>query len=448
MGATFGAGVAGAYLKTRAQTLLRRLGREYPCVEVYCKRSRSRTTRWEAGSRHELQASEGGTAIRAGTPDRSYFAACTLGDELDDFPWPAVGDRGLELADGADDEVEVDAHPPAMILEALLGPAETTAFLETIRDQLRREAADARLLRAVIEDGSAEHLLVNSAGIERQWRTRTGALLVEADLSGHLVRSYQPSSSAKDLRPRAVARRVASRLHLRCDAVPFEGDHCEVLLAPSLAAELLSLLWPDLLVASQGRPLGDRLASSRLTVLEDARLEAGPLRTPYDGVGRATRRTVLLDDGQVTASLATLADASLGAPSSSTIGGWSQRPSWRDAPAFAPTHLCIAPDPKGGAGPLIGSVVRGVYLLEGELRRRPDATVQLVGSGYTIRRGRAQQSVRGVVIRSTLPELLQQVRGVGRDLEYVAGRLGCFAAPTLLLARRKLEAELDTASNE
>lgn len=120
------------------------------------------------------------------------------------------------------------------------------------------------------------------------------------------------------------------------------------------------------------------------------------------------------------------------------MAGWWQRPSWREAPEFGPTHLCIAPDPTTAAGSLLSSVVRGVYLLEAEIHRQGDGSISLAGRGYTLRRGRAQQSVAGVGTTFSLADLLQQIRGVGRDLEMVAGRVGCFAAPTLLLSRRSL----------
>jgi predicted Zn-dependent protease len=83
-------------------------------------------------------------------------------------------------------------------------------------------------------------------------------------------------------------------------------------------------------------------------------------------------------------------------------------------------------------------VVRGVYLLQVDRLQATGGRSRLSASGYEIRRGRATRSIRGVSLEIDLAGLLSKIRGVGRDLEIVPAKAGCFGSPTLLLTRMEL----------
>ncbi|REK00432.1 MAG: hypothetical protein DWQ36_22970 [Acidobacteria bacterium] len=432
-------------------------------VEVFCKRSRSRTTRLEgspavsprdspAGSptgsrpvRHEANSAEQGWAVRAGGEPGSFFAAATGPPEAAPSDWPPASGGPLRLRSEDAGAGAAAAPRPRSLDEPLLGPGETSTLLETIRRELQREAPGARLVRCVVEDGAAECCLVSSELEVREWRLRTAALLVEAALGDLMSRLYVAAPFARELRAQAVARRVASSLLLDREAGRFDRDRCEVVLAPQVGGRLLSLLWRELgQLARQGALSG---VDPCVTLLEDARLDSGPLRAAYDGEGRRCGRTVLVRDGVLLDAAAALWPAPVGDRSDPGFpAGWSQRPSWRQPPTFAPTHLCIAPAPRTAPAALVGSVVRGIYLVRidhvapippsGSDPRQPSH--RLLASGYEIRRGRAVRPVRAVGLEIGLAQLLEAVRAVGRDLELVPARAGCFGAPTLLLERMPL----------
>lgn len=462
-------------------------GRGLPQAEVYAKRGRSRsvelTPRGTCASNHR----EEGWAVRAGDDRRSMMAAATGRPDPAGPPggWPEADGDALELP--GPERVHSPSRSPWRMpsdLEApLVGEREAVQLLALLGAALEEELPGARLLRATLTDGASEVEIANSLGVEAAYRTRAAHLRAEAAVPGSGRGSGKGGGrggvataaiemvvrEARNVEPRAVARRLADRLVVGRDGRPPERDRVAMLLAPAVTIRLLEGLLP-LFVGPQGTELSGRqedrqgrFASSRLTVRDDGRLEGGALVAPADGEGMPTGEVTLVDGGVFRQPLLSWNQSrpSLRSGQSGPSGrggrsggdgsrsgrdrgpaergraiGCARRPSWRDLPRPAPSHLYVAPAPEVSVRSLLTGLTRGVYLLDADGAGRFDfeaGRFELPVLGFAVDGGSASHPIAGARVTGAIGALLRGIEGVGRDLSFLPAAGGLLGAPTLLV---------------
>ncbi|HUO86694.1 MAG TPA: metallopeptidase TldD-related protein, partial [Thermoanaerobaculia bacterium] len=335
---------------------------------------------------------------------------------------------------------------PADIEAPLIGEAEGERLLTAIGEELAGELPAARLVGAVLEDGSSRSRLTSSRGVDVAWRSRVALLHLEAECPAGAVAVDLAAREARRFGPGAIARRLADRLAL-VDAPPPAGfaarDRGELLLAPPLVARLLAALTPYLV----GRRAVERMAALRdrrgrvgsaaLTVVDDGRFPGGLLATPCDGEGVTTRAVTLVEQGVFRQPLVAWYEArDLDARPS----GCSRRPSWRDLPRPGPTHLYLAPSPGVAVADLLADLARGYYLLDAAGPVSVDleaATFSLRVAGFAVQSGRAVAPAGGLVLAGAVGTLWRGVQAVARDLDFVVDD-GLVGSPTVLVTGLEL----------
>jgi len=180
--------------------------------------------------------------------------------------------------------------------------------------------------------------------------------------------------------------------------------------------------------------LGERIASERLSVVDDGRLPAGLGSRPFDGEGLPTRRNVVIDRGRLaswlldTYSARKLGIASTGSASRSAGSG----------PGVSATNFWIEP---GDAAPedIVSTTRRGLLVtsLFGHGFNPVTGDFSRGAAGLWIENGRPAHAVEEVTIAGNLTTMLASIDAVGRDLEW----LGAVAAPTLRIARMTVAGE-------
>ncbi|HEY0556807.1 MAG TPA: metallopeptidase TldD-related protein [Thermoanaerobaculia bacterium] len=421
------------------------LKRHLTDAEVYVKRGRSRRLERTPFTETSSTSQERAWAVRAGNRRASFFAAAT-GDPSPEGPWPEpVPGHALELPE--------PAAAPAWSLPSdfdtpLTGEREGLKLLESLGRELESELPRARLLRAVLEDGSSESELANSRGLRAVTRSRVSTLYLEAAGPGRPAATaslYVAAREPRRFHPTALARRLADRLAVSAAGAPPVRDSGDVLLAPGVATRLLAGLLPLLVgPGPSSRPTGvrGRFGSDRVTLIDNGRLAGGTFEAPVDGEGVPTREVVLVEEGIFRQPL--LAWWQEGAAHGET-SGCTRRPGWRDLPLPGPTHLYLRPEPRTAVAALLGAIGQGFYLIDATGPGRFDLATDrfaLPVCGFAVEAGRATAPVARAWLCGGIGTFLKGIAGVGRDLTFhpLDGMIG---SPTLLVAGLELRAGAD-----
>jgi predicted Zn-dependent protease len=419
------------------------LKRHLTDAEVYVKRGRSRRLERTPFTETSSTSQERAWAVRAGNRRASFFIGAT-GDPSPAGPWPEpVPGPALDLP-------EPQAAPawsaPSDFDTPLTGEREGLKLLESLGRELESELPKARLLRAVLEDGSSESELANSRGLRAAARSRISTLYLEAAGPGRppaTASLYVAAREPRRFHPTSLARRLADRLAVSAIGAPPARGTGDVLLAPGVAARLLAGLLPLLVGTGPGsRQTGirGRFAGERVTLIDNGRLPGGAFESPVDGEGVPTREVVLVEEGIFRQPLLAWwqEGAAHGEPS-----GCTRRASWRDLPQPGPTHLYLRPEPKTAVAALLGAIAQGFYLIDATGPGRFDLATDrfaLPVCGFAVEAGRATAPVARAWLCGGIGTFLKGIAGVGRDLTFhpLDGMIG---SPTLLVAGLELRAE-------
>jgi predicted Zn-dependent protease len=443
-GATSSETTSSSATQHRLAELLRTLhGHGLEVAEVYAKRGRSRRIEVRPQGEDVGFSEEAGWAVRAGNDRASFFVAAS-GEPRADFPWPEPDGLGLRLPDPVPDPARWS--DPASFDAPLVGEREGLELLRSIARELAEELPGARLLHGRLEDGASESWLASSRGVRCERRARVAALRLEAAWQGKgpladrstVVTYFGAEREARALRPRQLARRLASRLTVAGTGAIPERQQAPVLLAPEVATRALQALLPLLCgphAADRARALAgpdERFAAPALTILDDGRLPGGVFEAGVDGEGMPTRRVVLVEDGHFRHPLISHGEAEPGGPQPVGCAG---RASWRDLPRPGPTHLFIEPSKSQSVAGLLAGLDNGFYLIDSDGTATFDLEADrfhLAVCGFEVRLGRAHAPIAAAWLQGSVSALLHGVRAVARDLTFLPLD-GMIGSPTLLV---------------
>ncbi|MFA4886283.1 MAG: TldD/PmbA family protein, partial [Desulfotomaculaceae bacterium] len=238
------------------------------------------------------------------------------------------------------------------------------------------------------------------------------------------------------LRPEDVGSEAARRAVRMLGAAPVATRKTVVLLDPYVATGFLGLIGPALTgeAVQKGRSLfagkvGARVASDKITIIDDGLLSGGIASAPFDGEGVPTSRTILVEKGDLRGYLHnTYTAAKDGVPST----GNGVRSSFKSTPEVGVTNFYI----EAGQIPvdeLIKDISSGLYVTEvmGMHTANPISGDFSVGvSGLLIENGELTRPVRGMAMGGNIIELLENIDAVGNDLHFFIGK----GSPTLRVA--------------
>jgi len=236
------------------------------------------------------------------------------------------------------------------------------------------------------------------------------------------------------------------------DAVPPPAMEAPALFGPAASGILLHeicghLLEADLVVSGVSpfaRLLGERVASDRLTLVDDPRMPGARVRCLMDDEGRETRAAVLIEAGVLRGFLS---DDGTAAATAGLSAASARRESYRCASLPRMTNLSASggdQDPSDlmkpiARGLLVERLGRGqVDPHRGEFRLEVEA-------GRLIESGRPGRPVAGAFLVGSCRDLLRSIDGVGSDARIDTGAGSCIkddqivpvgqAAPSLRVAK-------------
>jgi len=171
------------------------------------------------------------------------------------------------------------------------------------------------------------------------------------------------------------------------------------------------------------KKIGERVASSLITVVDDPTLPNKRGSYVFDDEGVPSRRTVLVDEGILKGYLYDRLTALKDGVESTGNG---RRESYQHKPIPRMSNTLIVPG-KTRPEEIVRSVEKGLFVKKmggGQVNTVNGDFVFEVSEGYLIEKGMVTEPVRGAILTGNGPQVLKEIDMVGDDLEFGIGTCG------------------------
>ena len=245
-----------------------------------------------------------------------------------------------------------------------------------------------------------------------------------------------------DLDIEAAAREAVLRSTRLLGARKAATAKVPVVFDPLVTASFLGVLAAPLTAeaAQKGRSLfadkvGEQVAASTLSLVDDGRLLAGPAAAPFDDEGVPTRRTEIIAAGVLQGFLHNTQTAARAGGGQRSTGNGS-RAGFKSSPGISPTNLFFDGTTTPAAS-IVAGVPDGLYVQDVagiHSGANPVSGEFSVGAtGLWIRGGELAEAVREVTVSSTIVEILKAIALLGDDRRFFPFG-GALAGATMLIA--------------
>jgi TldD protein len=231
--------------------------------------------------------------------------------------------------------------------------------------------------------------------------------------------------------PEEVARAAAQRSLLMLKARKAPAGRMPVVLSSEAGGTMIHEavghgLEADLVqqgLSVYSRKVGEKVASSLITVVDDPTLSGKRGSYAFDDEGVLSRKTLLVEKGVLRGYLYDRLTALKDGVESTGNG---RRESYQDKPIPRMSNTMIVP---GEMGPdqIIRSVERGLFVKKmggGQVNTVNGDFVFEVNEGYLIEKGSVGEPVQGAILTGNGPKVLQEIDMVGNDLGFGIGTCG------------------------
>ncbi|MCX8116694.1 MAG: TldD/PmbA family protein [Desulfobacterota bacterium] len=327
----------------------------------------------------------------------------------------------------------VQKDPRSVVVE------EKVAMVNRANALARRLDPRVKQVRVLYRDVSQRISIANSEGswIEGERIGTVFSVQVVASQDGLLQTGYEPVGGTKgfelfdEIPPETVAEVAARRALRMLSARKAPMGKMTVVLSSEAGGTMIHEavghgLEADL--AQQGLSvysgkLGEKIASSLITVVDDPTLPHRRGSYAFDDEGVLSRRTVLVEEGVLKNYLY---DRLSALRDGKTSTGNGRRESYQAKPIPRMSNTLILPG-KTKPEAIIRSVERGLFVKKmggGQVNTVNGDFVFEVSEGYLIEKGSLGEPVRGAILIGNGPQILKEIDMVGDDLGFGIGTCG------------------------
>lgn len=325
------------------------------------------------------------------------------------------------------------AIPPLINSDARIGTVPISEKIEIAREVERAARAESakiqRTREASYQDFRATICLANSRGeriSHEASRCYAGIELAATDGTGSQTGySVGWALGPAGLDAAGVGREAARRGLRKLGAQQPTTSRTAVVLDPEATAGLFgalaALLSADSVLKEKSLlagKLGEAIASSCVTLVDDGAIAGGFSSAPVDGEGTPTGETILVEGGVLRSFFHTVYSAKKTgvAPTGNGVRG-----GYTGTPDASPTNLYLRPTGISREV-LLGSVSSGVYVTEMMGLHTVDTTTgdfSLGAAGAAIQDGRIGQPLDRMAISGNVIDLLKAIEAVATDLTFL-----------------------------
>lgn len=324
-----------------------------------------------------------------------------------------------------------------------LSLAEKINYVKRAEGAARQALPEARQVTAVWLDSLRRTLVVNSDGLvspnEKTYLQMVVQVVGERMIDGqkHVETAHESDGGFIGLeffdqvKPEDIGREAARRVGVLLGAKPAPAGTMAVVIAAEAGGTMIHEavghgLEADLacngLSVYQGK-VGQQVASSLITVLDDGTMPARRGSYAYDDEGTPAQRNVLIENGKLKGYMVDkLSAMKFDMPAT----GNGRRESFRHKPIVRMTNTYIAPG-KDDPARILADTKQGVFVKAmggGQVNTVTGDFVFAVTEGYLIRDGKLAEPIRGATLVGNGPKVLESVDRVGTDLGFATGTCG------------------------
>ena len=410
-------------------------------IEVYISRGSSTEVRVHSGEvEHFVSAMSSGIGIRIINDGRTGFAHAgnldaeiaseVLAEARENVSFSSVDEwAALAEPDGVDVTAqdlwsdELERYPTADKVELAKRLERMTLELDS-----RIRVDDTNFV-----DGGGEGLVVTSTGIRRYGRSNSCYLSVSTladDTDGTRTGfGFAVGAHPGEFDVERAAREGVDRATRLLGATKPASRSTTVVLDPFVTSQLLGIIGSTLSgdAVVRGRSLfadrvGESIAASTFTLVDDPTDRRAYTATDLDGEGLAARRNVLVDGGELKGFVHSSYSARRAGAATT---GNAIRGGYAGSPSAGCLALQLVPGDRSQSD-LVASIDDGV-LIEGVSGLHSGVNTvsgdfSVGATGMSIRHGALAEPVREFTIASTIQRLLNDIVEVGGDLEWLPMR--------------------------
>jgi PmbA protein len=308
--------------------------------------------------------------------------------------------------------------------------------------QAAGKQAAVRVLGSEYGDQDRVVAIANSRGVAGHYRSTSAYIRVEAAAEGsgetQAAQAFGYTRGPDGLSPEAIGREAAKKALDRLGGCAVPTGEGAVVLAPLAACQLLAqvarLLSGEAVLKGRSpfaELLGERVADSDLTIVDDPLAAEGPGARPFDAEGVESRRLVVVQCGNLASFLH---NHYTGRRCGQESTGNARRSSYRGTPEVGASNFIL---PGGDHTPeqLLAAAGQGLHVTELlGLQNTSGATGRFSAgvTGCRIRDGAPGQAVRETVVSGHFVDVLARIKMVANDARFLPGAQS-IGSPSLLI---------------
>lgn len=285
-------------------------------------------------------------------------------------------------------------------------------------------------------NGATTTRLVNSKGLDLSQPSNYAytyvSVLASSDGENKTAGDFIVSQDFADYDADVFAKGLAQKALSKLGSIKPQSDTYPILLKNQVAADILEAMSGSFSAESVRKDLsrlkdklGTVIANPLLTIMDDPHLEGGLGSASFDGEGVATFAKYVVYEGKLLTYLHSLTTAKhFGVKST----GNGFRSGFKGPVSISPSNLYIQPG-TDSFEELARKVDNGIYITDVQGLHSGLNSISgdfsLSASGYLVTNGAIGQPVHEITIAGNFFEMLNDIKGIGADLDFGASSVGC-----------------------